>query len=179
MPIVDKTNKYIDELNESKGLSVKHGDNVLDCLNNILDGTGDLEKRHDGLDSAVYDVLSNTGGHEMSLDTITLRVTNSSTSLSFMVDKTIEEVDGGRITFKQQICSPGTTTDFVVPCQRSITGRLMNCRVLFFTQASNVKLAIQQSRWLAALYTQGTNYVVGSLDYRAPDIVEVTVAATV
>ena len=64
MPIVEKTNNYINEVNESKGLSIARGDTILDCLNNILDGTGNLEKRHTDLDAAVYDTLTSLGSGE-------------------------------------------------------------------------------------------------------------------
>lgn len=122
MPIVEKTNKYIDELNEAKGLSVKHGDDVLDCLNNILEGTGDLEKRHKDLDSAVYDTLTELGSGELRTFTIINDQHDLPVSMNVIVPNIMEYIDGKLCVCPAMVVKPTESKTFYIPCGNKSAG---------------------------------------------------------
>lgn len=54
MAIVEKFNKFIDEVNLAELSSIPHGDNVLECVNNYLEGKGLVSDRYTALDEATY-----------------------------------------------------------------------------------------------------------------------------
>lgn len=69
MAVVEKFNKFIDEVNAIQGTEIPHGITVLDCMNNYLAETGATEEKFDSVDNALYflatlvgDVVINVNG---------------------------------------------------------------------------------------------------------------------
>lgn len=54
MAIVEKFNKFIDEVNLAELSTIPHGDSILECVNNYLEGKGLVSDRYTALDEATY-----------------------------------------------------------------------------------------------------------------------------
>lgn len=55
MAAVEKFNLFIDDVNAAEDTNIPHGDNILECLNNYLEGRSLIEDRYTTLDKAIYD----------------------------------------------------------------------------------------------------------------------------